>query len=676
MKFFSIKKHRINNLLFRIDHFPILAIGFYAFWTICCHLAVLMRVPYIYLVPVFWGAIFLSAGFLLWAELNDRVWPEKHDPNNFPSASSLSLLFLIGTMAALSFASLLERYFWFWLVAVVAALYSTFLLYRRIKAGPDSAANSIGSHDPDNHYIFAGLAIIALIAMAISVFGICQDKDDAYYLSMTVQALDRPDLPVLFYESMYGLADTPMALLRRMHSYEVLVATFSRISHIDHLTVYYIIFPIFSSTLLVASLYVILKRLLIEKAAALFGVATIVLVLIFWGDADRTFGNFAFIRFFQGKTVLIHIYIPLLVFQTWQCLREWTWSRFCFLLMLSIGSVGISVNGVILAPLTVMLSAGGYFFCCPNKLLRPDKIFIVFSACLYPLIVAVIIKLNPGGEMVAHFGRDWVENLPDSRRIFGIVLGNNALNYKSAAAMACFVIFPCFLRNRKYATIAACFMLISLAIVFLPGYPFHRLLARYASSNMIWRLTWIIPVPLFIGLGVGSLFTFPAKRWAGICAIGVLLIFAISPGRWTTAQENRVHFAIQNHKFNPELFNHVKKMNAVMDKQGLIFAPEYIAVILASLRDAPPKAYIRDAYLRRYPLAVRKKHLFISEVLKNPSSGYDGNEFVRIVEELQVKTLIFKRKADLESNISDKLIATGFVEKYRSGSYLLWALKD
>ncbi|MCB2187184.1 MAG: hypothetical protein KQJ78_12245 [Deltaproteobacteria bacterium] len=205
-----------------------------------------------------------------------------------------------------------------------------------------------------------GLVGLLLAAVAYTLCSHRPDIDDSAYLNFVVTTLDHPAWPLLSRDGMFGPESFPIYFpIYRAHSFELLVALATRLTGLSHFTLYYLVLPALGAGLVVAGHAWIFHRWL--PRGSLAAVAFVVLALVVWGDAHRAFGNFAFVRMFQGKAYLVSLVVPLIIYFAVAYLERPGWRAWILLALAQVAAVGFSSTALLVAPLACLLAlAGGW----------------------------------------------------------------------------------------------------------------------------------------------------------------------------------------------------------------------------------------------------------------------------------------------------------------------------
>jgi hypothetical protein len=162
------------------------------------------------------------------------------------------------------------------------------------------------------HSRSAELSLAAMAAFgALYTLGVHRpDTDDALYVNMAVAAVDLPGLPLLSSDTLHGLTELPMVLpIYRLHSYELWIGALSLLTGIPAVAVFHWIAAAFAGALVPLAHAALFRRL--TPAYWPISTAALLVVLVAVGETHRWYGNFAFVRMWQGKAILLFVLIPL-----------------------------------------------------------------------------------------------------------------------------------------------------------------------------------------------------------------------------------------------------------------------------------------------------------------------------------------------------------------------------
>ena len=160
------------------------------------------------------------------------------------------------------------------------------------------------------------ISLILLILFAVIIYGLLRryDIDDSYFVNISVYAKHAVNKPVYGFDSLSGMIGglEKIQIIHRPQTFEIFAAYISYLSGISVHSVYYIMLPIINIAFTLTIYFLVFSRLFSRNA--MIYVFFLLLVLFFWGGTHRAYGNFAFIRMFQGKAVFITLLVPFIFY--------------------------------------------------------------------------------------------------------------------------------------------------------------------------------------------------------------------------------------------------------------------------------------------------------------------------------------------------------------------------
>ena len=403
-----------------------------------------------------------------------------------------------------------------------------------------------------------GFILAVVLAVAITYLAHRPDLDDSHYINMAVGVLDFKHQPMLKFDTMHGIAGLPIHLSNyRFQSYELLAALISWLTKLPVIVVMHAVLPVVFAGLTVSAYVLLYTRLLPEsRIAAVF--INIAVLLILCGF-HRDYGNFGFLRLFQGKAILVTLMMPLIwwaVINFYDNPGKHSWF---ILLLTQICGVGLSTNGLFVAPLMLgitstaeILSRRGdfeinrnspgllawmYVACLPHREHRGIKggecvgtmerrkvpppsplclrwgkprvrantwvVTIILknwlatlSACFYPVMCAIIILAFMPSPKSALMGMHHTAS--QTTELFGE--GWLAALHWLALLLG----WVCVPGSRDRL-----FFVSFLSIIFLINPLLAPYWSKYITINHNWRLLWAVPIPAIMTLALAALLHIP-----------------------------------------------------------------------------------------------------------------------------------------------------------------------
>jgi hypothetical protein len=407
----------------------------------------------------------------------------------------LTVLTHLAQMTGMSFGT-------YSIIGVVVALIATFVVLRfeipRI--------TSVGiKADPRLTGMFAACCLFSAFLCLASYR---PDRDDCHYLPNAVYHLENPDEPMGFAVHFMEFGEEPFVSYHRASiPFEYVQAIAARVANTHLLTVYYILAPALFGVMISLAWFYLLSRFTDSGSAAVFGVLIICLCLVLMGRTHWSYGNYAFNRIVQGKTVVFMVGIPLFVALTVDFFRSPGLRNWMYLLALSAALVGCSVASAVLIPMLalVLAVAGSLSYVSGGKLRLLHGIRYLCSQ-LYPVAYAISIfflsRGQVGSESILNEG--WPRTFHvHADRVIGDPLARGFLIAGTAISVL-------FLRGRNRLFLIVWFALT--AGLYLNPKVAPLVIEHLTSPNLYWRVFYLLPFPLVIGLSGAALVSLLENR--------------------------------------------------------------------------------------------------------------------------------------------------------------------
>lgn len=472
----------------------------------------------------------------------------------------------------------------FWWIAL---LVSFGVWLRTLKAAP-IAMSEPGLRSPPAAWIVCS---VAAAAVCVTLFASRPDGDDAFYRSISATLLRFPHQPVLLHDTLYRLPGAPILLqFYRLGSYDVLVATLARITGADHLTVAYLILPsVFAAFCVLAWAYLLRRIVPARWPSVLLILFLCVLAL---GEAHRAYGNFAFVRIFQGKAILATGMVPVIAGSASLFARHGGLRRWLLLFAAQIAALGVSASALFVAPAAAALGLAGGWSANASSTRR-------FAAGM----LASIYVFGAGWAIasVTHGGQALVSSspMPAIPQILDDTWGWWSTRLLLVALLAAWAFVRDPVRAR-YFSAGAFFLLLAV----LNPYTVRVVADHFVGVYTYWRLTWALPLPLFLavllhGLIQRALRMRPRLLAAGACV--ALAVFAVAFG-WcfgTLRSANTVTLGLPGPKVSAVEYQVAARIAKDVPEQGVVLAPEQVSVWLPTFIVHPELLGVRTLYLGR-----------------------------------------------------------------------------
>lgn len=578
----SFSIHRLTEMAF------VLLVCLFGAWTVLCHVAVVGGISFT--VIKFCSVIALASGAV--AAWVCRPRPDAVEGGTESGAQGPATPPRAGVIVAAALATL-GGAAWLiglptWLAWALLLISSLGVFYLSAQGRPATVEGAVasGRGSISETIVVAALCAAAAIATLVAHR---PDADDAFYLNLVVTALDHPDRALLAQSGFWQTPGVPVWLsLYQSHSFEPLVALLSSHTGLSHKAIYYLVLPP------VFAVFAVLVHW--RLAAALFPARPLMVAAVWlacltaFGETHYSYGNFAFVRMFQGKGILVSVVLPLCLLFALRYFRQPSWRGAFLLLAAMVSATGISSTGVAVAPsivglvLVAHIAANGFHL---------RTVAGALPALAYALAIGLLIifTLGPDGPRL-QVTPDHNLKGPSVEAPVRLALGHGLL---APLALVAFVLGPLAMRKSRHRRTFAAF---TLAVTLLLLNPWLTEIAtRFALVDIAWRVFWGIPMMLSLAIGivaVGSLVdrasrTLPATLVAASLSANLL---AISQ-QWSFSRTNRVRFGSPMYKASILEHGIVDAMVRRLKGRPLLYLTEALSIWLTTFRRHP------------YPLTAR-----------------------------------------------------------------------
>jgi hypothetical protein len=459
----------------------------YGCWTILANAVVLSGNSFTtlrasaWVVPIAALAILAYLAFDFARERPDAVLTDPDSDTEGGISETRSLLLLMAGAAIAAVFAFGKQYILFWILAVlflgISYWRSRFATGMRPRAASSSPWN----------YIAFGAAVAIVVAAAVWLNR--PNPDETLGINMAVSVLDAPGSAIYANDGLHGIPGAYYLPTYWLQSFELLAALLARILNIaEPIGVFHLLLgPLFSLFSILAGA-LCLRRFL----PAWWGWATLTLAggLLILRGTYVTYGNFAYVRMFEGKSVFLTAIIPLIVAYAVDFHVRPRFGKWILLLLAQVCAIGFTANAIYAGP----LAAGFALVACWRPTWPSTRsLFIGLLASAYTVAAGLIVRsvmLSNGLSL-----EDFQEFIPIDAAA-NLVLGQGATLWLWLFALTsawCIV---------KDSATRHWILAFSLAFTLTCMNPFlDRYWGTYVTAKYLtWRLFWAIPLPILLSL--------------------------------------------------------------------------------------------------------------------------------------------------------------------------------
>ncbi len=500
------------------------------------------------------------------------------------------------------------------------------------------------------------VACIIVAAICVVLFSNRPDADDAYHVSVSATLLRLPQEPVLLHDTMYRLPDAPILLpFYRLANYDVLIGAVARATGIDHLVVAYALLPAMFAALGVLAWVFLLKRIVPDRWPMVLPILFACVMAL--GEVHRAYGNFAFVRMFQGKAVLATCMVPAIAGAALLYARHGGLRHWLLLLATQIAAIGCAASGMFVAPAAAALGlAGGW---APG-LARTRRFALGMLATAYPVAAAALVATGTRGAQVLSISSPIP--MPTIPELLADTWGTWSMRILLVSLLAAWAFVRDPVRARYFSAGAFFFLLVALNPYTTPFVAEH-----YVGAQTYWRLTWALPLPFFLAVTIDGivalLFRLESKALAACCCLFLVAGgFTFGWRHGTLRRANAITFGMPGPKVPPLEFAVARQVVEDVPEQGVVLAPEEIATWLPVFAVHPETVGVRHMYLSLVftPAETAQR----SNMMRYVSGDYRppdaGRWFEASLRRYRVNAVVFARVVPWRDEIERVLEARGF----------------
>ena len=629
-----------------------------ACWTVFCHLLVFAGASFTSLLRWSFFPVVVAAAL---AAILRRGTPEKPllSPDEAappPDVARVSTRLGVAAVIVLAYW-LTQSYPLFWFASL---LYVAAIVVRERHAEDGSVAQRAGRQSVPAAWIL----VAALGGALLTLVSHRPDWDDAIYVELAAGTQVETDKALLGPE----VAPAPYY---RVHTYEPMVATLASVTGLQVPFVYYVVLPTLMGFLVVIVQFLALREL---NAGRILGFAMVLVALVSWGDEHQCFGNFAFVRLFQGKAIVVSFFVPAILYCVARYLRAPSARNWTLLALTQVAAVGFSSNALVVAP----LSATVFFLASLRGAgTRVKHISLGLLASGYSVLLLLVASSSYGWDRASATASSgliqamtaWrAAAMPDADAGLHVVLGHGIRGYLALFALLGLAAAPI----RPAARLSG--SRLALAFLVIPLNPLVGQLLKPFAECMTWRIFWTVPFPLMLGLFVASLaIPLRSTNWSSVgkaASAAICLAFALAPGNWTTSGDNGTRIAFPDYKVDATYWVAGTAIR-ITEPGGLILAPESVAVWIPTFSNAPGAVATRRMYMDWLPENERSIRMQMFDLVEGaPLAPAEVRSVLREIMQRRVTTVVVSGIAPATAAIRQVLGRHGYSERATAGDRL------
>ncbi|HEX9725911.1 MAG TPA: DUF6077 domain-containing protein [Vicinamibacteria bacterium] len=610
--------------------------------------------------------------------LNEPPRPAEALPDDLPDAARS---FAMTVMAAMALATVITHLgqavgisfrFYAILIAATTVALTAVVAYRertRIVAALVSS--------PISAAVLGSLAALTAIA---TLFAHRPHADDYFYIPNVVYYVAHPDQAMGYINHFILGADAPVSTFYQGTAlpFEYSQGAFAYLLGVHVLTVYHVLTPALFGFLLPLVWFYLISRFEFSDRAAIFGAMLIGLSLPLLGEAHCSYGTFGINRLWHGKAVVLALGLPLFAALSVDFLREVSRRHWARLFICATALVGMSPSAIVLLSLLAFLMAAAGAVAFPRDLRERIRVTAVYGVSLcYVAVFAVAFLTKNAGKL----GSDSPLNETMPRTFLGHAAFMFSLDSPTSLVLLAMSLAGALLTLRGWSRRFLGAWLLCAGIALLNPLVAPFLIDHVTSPNIYWRLFYLLPFPLAIGLtgaalgarvGVGA-------TTRGNAAAGLLVCLLVGahwiPGSSSIFRRGtEVRLGVKLRPAARDLAQRVIESTP----PGVMLAPWPLGNVISMLGGDHPQVRTKPDGLRlwfsRHEL---NRRITASDFLKRGESRCqqgDVEAVLALVERYpEIRSVLARGKVARKYDLERVLAAKGFTESHAIVSLVVFA---
>lgn len=574
---------------------------------------------------------------------------------NSGRAMPLAFLALAAVWAGLFSAGM--PYPVFWWVALLAMFWAWIA---NLRSPPYTGLdNSIARHAPWTVFF------TAVAAVCVTLVASRPDPDDTLHLSIPATLLRFPQQPVLLHDTLYRLPNASILTpFYRLNSYDVLIGLLARVTGVDLHVIAYLVLPSLLAVFCVLAWVYLLRRIVPERWPSVLLI--LFLVVLALGEAHRSYGNFAFVRLFQGKAILATCMVPVIAGSALSFVRHGGARHWLLLFAAQVAALGFAATSLFVAPAAALLGlAGGWS--ADVKSSRRFVLGVLASAYLFAAARSL--------ASATHGGQGFASTNPVSTVPW--MFDNTWGSWSTGVLLAALLAAWAFVRDpvrARYLSAGAFFFLLAV----LNPYTNRFVADHFVGVYTYWRLTWALPLPFLLAVTVDgvvrrALCVTPKALAVSLCTILAVLALMFGWRFGTLRADNGVTLGVPRLKVYPIEYRVARQVAEKVPEDGAVLAPELVAFWLPTFVVHPQLVGARLPYLTQgfaRSEAARRRELMLYVAGKEQPADSTAL-FADALGRYRLTAVVFRHSAPWRGQMEGVLERHGW-QPLASGAYDTW----
>ncbi|MCH2173227.1 DUF6077 domain-containing protein [Myxococcota bacterium] len=532
-----------------------------------------------------------------------------------------------------------------------------------------------------------GLYALAMVCVVFALVVNRPDADDAFYINVAVAVADMPQRALLSGDTLHGIEGLPLHQpIYRLHAFDLMAGVVSYLTGISAIAVFHLGYTAIAAFFVPLAAARILRLLLPRDW--FWACLVFVGLLMALGETHRWYSNFALVRIWQGKSVYLFVFLPLVYAAAIDYALRPGLKRWGMLAAAQIAAMGCSSSAVwagpagalmamacVLGPTREGLRTLGLGALASSYVLGGGWLLMQGNIEAHdPLLQRARVR----AQAHSHYtGQELAEALET-------VLGRGRLHYLSLVALA----GSWALHGPGLARRFAIVLPLATWLILLDPYA-GRWLEANLTGPSYWRVMWTLPIPLLISMALVAPLAArgpPRVRAGAVILLTAAVAFAVprysvvSPLNRPREVPGTVELGWPSLKVPKaeriSVYEWARLVDEAVPPGAPVVVPEYIALWVATFHDAPQPLIVREAYIRKFldhlgRTEVRPRRVmmrFVEGTLIQPDAA---DVFRQGLDRFQVRAVILA-KTDKAPEARDAMRERGFRPVRHGPEHELW----
>jgi hypothetical protein len=523
------------------------------------------------------------------------------------------------------------------------------------------------------------IAAVCLVGSALALLINHPADDDYFYLPNAIYFLHHPSSPMGFEIHFLFSGGQPFTSVfwATSGAYEYIQAAAAHALGVDFLTLYYVVTAAAVGFMIPFAVFLLLASFSDGIPSAVSGTLISIGAITLLGETPRTFGSHSLAHPPQGIVLVLAVILPLFALFTLDYFEKPTLHSWIAVFLLSTAGVGANSSAVFLLPALALTLAVAHLIAGPERSQVLRRLPAYFSAMFYLAIYGIFILANGAAQLDAaspanlNWPQDFVGHLQ--------FLINPATPVTPVALVVTTCLGIALLRGKLRRLLAA--WVVSACALFLNPLVAPFVIRFVTSPNAYWRMFYIYPFPLTIGIVASALYARLGRvsgtgRHVVLVLACVLLIGANAMLPQASILDGpQVELGFSRYKLPAKLVQSAQEVVAVAPR-GPMLAPSLLGGTVVLLDPECPQVRIKKDALRVWLYA--RGQIQDAEARIKASDFLDGRpngDFTALIEVLrehpEIRSIVVRRPVYSAEDVKALLLHRGFTSSKAIEGYVV-----